>query len=64
MVVLIIALSGVLYTAINKELAPAEDQGVVFSFVNAPEHTNLDYLQTYADRVTQIFMEFTARHPS
>ena len=36
--------------AINKELAPSEDQGVLFAFVNAPEHTNLDYLTTYTDR--------------
>src|SRR4029079_15911187 len=57
MVVIIVGMSGVLYSAINKQLAPAEDQGVMFSFVNAPEHTNLDYLQTYGDRVTQLFMD-------
>jgi hydrophobe/amphiphile efflux-1 (HAE1) family protein len=61
MVVLIVAMSGILYTAINKELAPSEDQGVLFSFVNAPEHTNLDYLQTYADKVTQTFMDVPER---
>ena len=43
-------MSGILYMAINKELAPSEDQGVLFAFVNAPEHTNLDYLTTYTDR--------------
>ena len=34
--VLTVILSGVLYNAINRELAPSEDQGVLFAFVNAP----------------------------
>ncbi len=54
-------MSGILYMAINRELAPAEDQGVLFAFVNAPEHTNLDYLTTYTDQLTQIFMEVPER---
>ena len=33
----------------------------MFSFVNAPEHTNLDYLQAYGDRVTQLFMDVPER---
>jgi len=57
MLVIIIALTGILYSAMNKQLAPPEDQGVLFSFVNAPEHTNLDYLTSYTDRATNIFME-------
>ena len=55
--VLTIALSAVLYNAINRELAPAEDQGVLFAFVNAPEHTNLDYLTTYTDVLTEEMMK-------
>ncbi len=54
--VLTVVLSGVLYQAINRELAPAEDQGVLFAFVNAPEHTNLDYLTSYTDDLTGTFM--------
>ncbi|WP_421694845.1 efflux RND transporter permease subunit [Aestuariivirga sp.] len=54
--VLMIVLSGVLYNAISRELAPAEDQGVLFAFVNAPEHTNLDYLTTYTDDLTKTFL--------
>jgi multidrug efflux pump len=54
--VLTIVLSGVLYNAINRELAPAEDQGVLFAFINAPEHTNLDYLTTYTDDLTKTFL--------
>ncbi len=55
--VLTIILSGVLYQAINRELAPAEDQGVLFAFVNAPEHTNLDYLTSYTDNLTETFLK-------
>ena len=55
--VLTVVLSGVLYQAINRELAPAEDQGVLFAFVNAPEHTNLDYLTSYTGDLTGTFME-------
>jgi multidrug efflux pump subunit AcrB len=55
--VLTVVLSGVLYQSINKELAPAEDQGVLFAFVNAPEHTNLDYLTTYTDNLTETFLK-------
>ena len=54
--VLMIVLSGVLYNAIGRQLAPAEDQGVLFAFVNAPEHTNLDYLMTYTDDLTKTMM--------
>ena len=59
--VLMIVLSGVLYNAIGRELAPAEDQGVLFAFVNAPEHTNLDYLTTYTDDLTKTFMAIPER---
>ena len=55
--VLTVVLSGVLYQAINRQLAPAEDQGVLFAFVNAPEHTNLDYLTSYTDNLTDTFMK-------
>jgi hydrophobe/amphiphile efflux-1 (HAE1) family protein len=54
--VLTIVLSAVLYNALNRELAPAEDQGVIFAFINAPEHTNLDYLTTYTDDLTKTFL--------
>jgi multidrug efflux pump len=58
--VLTVVLSGVLYNAINRELAPAEDQGVLFAFINAPEH-QLDYLTTYTDQLTGIFMDVPER---
>ena len=50
---LTVVLSGVLYTALNRQLAPPEDQGVLFTFVNAPEHTNLDYLTNYSKALNE-----------
>ena len=41
----------------GRQLAPAEDQGVIFTFINAPEHTNLDYLTTYTDNLTDTFLK-------
>jgi len=55
--ILTVILSGVLYEAINRQLAPSEDQGVLFAFVNAPEHTNLDYLTSYTDNLTETFLK-------
>jgi multidrug efflux pump len=57
MMVVTVGVSAVLYLALNKELAPAEDQGVLFSFVNSPEHTNLDYLTTYSDKLVEVYSE-------
>jgi multidrug efflux pump subunit AcrB len=59
--VLTIVLSGVLYNAINRQLAPAEDQGVLFAFVNAPDHTNLDYLTSYTDPLTEDLLKLPER---
>jgi hydrophobe/amphiphile efflux-1 (HAE1) family protein len=59
--ILLIVLSGVLYQAINRQLAPSEDQGVLFAFVNAPEHTNLDYLTTYTDELTKTMLAVPER---
>jgi hydrophobe/amphiphile efflux-1 (HAE1) family protein len=61
MLLIILAMSGILYMAINKELAPSEDQGVLFAFANAPEQTNLDYLTTYTDRANEILSEVPER---
>lgn len=55
--VLTVVLSAVLYNAIGRQLAPAEDQGVLFAFVNAPEHTNLDYLSSYTDNLTDTLLK-------
>ncbi|SME89733.1 multidrug efflux pump/multidrug efflux pump [Tistlia consotensis] len=46
----IVAMTAMLYLTTPSELAPTEDQGILFSQVKTPESTNLDYLEhTTAD---------------
>ena len=46
----VIVAVGIMYTAAQKELAPTEDQGILFNIVKTPQTGNLDYLEqgTYA----------------
>ena len=41
----VLALTGVMYMSTPKELAPEEDQGILFSIVKTPQYANLDYLE-------------------
>lgn len=50
-VVIIFAMIGLLYTQMQQELAPDEDQGVVFSLFNGPSQANIDYMKQYAPRI-------------
>ena len=59
--VLLVGFSGVLYAATKAQLAPAEDQGVLFAFVNAPEHTNVDYVRIYSEQLDQDIMALPER---
>lgn len=47
----VIGITGLLFLATPNELAPQEDQGIVFSIVQAPESTNLNYLEATTDRL-------------
>jgi multidrug efflux pump len=40
------------------ELAPAEDQGVMFGITKTPQYANLDYSNAYSARMDQIFASF------
>jgi len=44
-----------LYQETRKELAPTEDQGVVFMQIKAPQYANLDYLEAFVNEVNKIF---------
>ena len=44
---------GFMYLHTGKELAPEEDQGVLFALTKAPQYANLDYMQAYGDRTRQ-----------
>ncbi|HSC82336.1 MAG TPA: efflux RND transporter permease subunit, partial [Pseudomonas sp.] len=48
----------------KSELAPDEDQGIVFLFSNAPQPTNLNYLNAYTDQFVKIFKEFPEYYSS
>ena len=50
-VVIILGIIGLLYTQMQQELAPDEDQGVVFSQFSGPSQANIDYMKQYAPQV-------------
>lgn len=42
------------------ELAPTEDQGVVFMQINSPQYANIDYMDAYDDQMEEIFKKISA----
>lgn len=51
MVIVLTALTGYLFTKTSTELAPEEDSGALFSFVNAPPYATSEYTRTYIDQM-------------
>ena len=47
-----------LFTHTKAELAPEEDQGIVFSLIKAPQYANLDYVDCYGEQLDQAFASF------
>ncbi len=47
-----------LYQETQKELAPKEDQGVIFMQVKAPQYANLDYLESFMNELNKVFVGF------
>src|SRR5438105_6422437 len=56
--VTILGLVGFLYMHTSKELAPEEDQGIVFAVLKAPKYANIDYLNFYGEKLDQAFQSF------
>ncbi len=56
--VIVLGLIPVLLTFTESELAPEEDQGIIFMMASAPQTTNLDYLNAYTDQFLEIFKSF------
>src|SRR6201987_938514 len=54
----ILGLVGFLYMHTSKELAPEEDQGIVFSVIKGPKYANIDYLDFYGDKLDKVFASF------
>src|SRR6201991_2042373 len=42
----------------SKELAPEEDQGIVFAMTKAPKYANIDYLNFYGEKLDKSFQKF------
>src|SRR5262249_46023251 len=47
-----------MYMHTKAELAPEEDQGVLFALTKAPQYANLDYMDAYGDKLDQAFASF------
>ncbi|MGH7110985.1 MAG: MexW/MexI family multidrug efflux RND transporter permease subunit [Stellaceae bacterium] len=47
-----------MYLHTKKELAPEEDQGVLFALIKAPQYANLDYLEAYNGALDHAFTSF------
>ena len=62
--VIVLCLIPVLLKFTKSELAPDEDQGIIFMMANAPQPTNLDYLNTYTDEFVSIFKAFPEYYSS
>ncbi len=49
---------------IEHELAPEEDQGVIFVFSQAPDHSSIDYLNKYTAPYIDIFRQYEDEYQS
>ncbi|HLF58335.1 MAG TPA: MexW/MexI family multidrug efflux RND transporter permease subunit [Alphaproteobacteria bacterium] len=47
-----------LFTHSKAELAPAEDQGVIFALAKGPQYANLDYTEAYARQIDGVYSSF------
>ncbi|MEO0411722.1 MAG: efflux RND transporter permease subunit [Pseudomonadota bacterium] len=55
---LVLGMCAFLYQTSQKELAPEEDQGLVYLLSKGPEWTNLDYVNTYVEAYHDIFTDW------
>ena len=55
----VLTLTGIMFISTPKELAPEEDQGVIFAIIKAPQYGNLDYIE----KATSKLAEMTAQVP-
>ena len=56
--VIVLGLIPLLLKFTESELAPEEDQGIIFMMASAPKTANLDYLNAYTDQFLEIFQTF------
>lgn len=59
MVWIVISLLSIpMFSMSSKELAPTEDQGVIFGIVEAPANTTLEYTTLYTEAADEIFLSY------
>jgi hydrophobe/amphiphile efflux-1 (HAE1) family protein len=51
----VMAATALMYMTSQKELAPQEDQGILFTMVKTPQYANLDYLEEATSQLNQVF---------
>ncbi|MCJ7598812.1 MAG: efflux RND transporter permease subunit, partial [Methyloceanibacter sp.] len=51
----LIAGTGLMYMTTSRQLAPEEDQGILFTLVKTPQYANLDYLEDATDKLYSVF---------
>jgi multidrug efflux pump len=51
----VIVATGLMYVTAQKELAPEEDQGILFNLVKTPPATNIDYTEQVTDHLYDVF---------
>jgi multidrug efflux pump len=54
----VFAALALMYVNTKSELAPEEDQGVLFALTKAPQYANLDYADYYGDELNKAFSSF------
>jgi multidrug efflux pump len=62
--VLVLCLIPVFLKFSQSQLAPDEDQGIVFMIATSPQPTNLDYMNKYTDQFISIFKAFPEYYSS
>jgi hydrophobe/amphiphile efflux-1 (HAE1) family protein len=51
----VMAASVLMYMTTQRELAPEEDQGILFAIVKTPQYANLDYLESATDQLFKVY---------
>lgn len=62
--VIVLCLIPALLKFTKSELAPDEDQGIIFMMATSPQPTNLNYINRYTDEFIKIFKEFPEYYSS
>ncbi len=57
----VIGLTGLMFFTTQSELAPEEDQGILFNIVKTPQSANLDYLEQVTADIYRLFLTVPER---